>query len=322
MVSELKSEIGLLRKLPTYLASGIKGQAHVMPRICSVLTRGTLGFAHPRRPRGSFLFVGPTGVGKTETTNLFTSHLFSGAAPIRTDMSEYQLQSSVEKLIGADRDDPGLLGRALRGMTRGTLLFDEFEKAHPLVLDLFLQILEDARITLATGETLDLRPFFIVFTSNIGSEETMRMENSAFASVERTVLMRVRGRLRPELLGRVNEIVVFARLDYLIQREICEGMIEGELARLAALGHRVTIDHGIVEFLVRAGYHRTLGARPMRAAVERYLQDAVAASVLDGNCGCGRIVVDPIGERLIIDSDGEEPLDSHGSMAVSASRPK
>ncbi len=322
MVSELKSEIGRLRELPTHLATGIKGQAHVMPHVCSVVTRGMLGFAHPRRPRGSFLFVGPTGVGKTETANLFTAHLFSGAAPIRTDMSEYQLQSSVEKLIGGDRNDPGLLGRALRGVTRGTLLFDEFEKAHPLVLDLFLQILEDARITLATGETLDLRPFFVVFTSNIGSEETMRMENSAFASVERTVLMRIRERLRPELLGRINEIVVFARLDYAIQREICEGMIAGELARLGALGHKMTIDPGVVEFLVREGYHRTLGARPMRAAVERYLQDAVAASVLDGNYGCGRMVVDPIGERLIIEADGHEPLDSLGSKAVSAPRPK
>jgi ATP-dependent Clp protease ATP-binding subunit ClpA len=192
------------------------------------------------------------------------------------------------------------LGRALRGATRGTLLFDEFEKAHPLVLDLFLQILEDARITLATGEVLDLRPFYIVFTSNIGSEETMRMENSAFASVERTVLMRVRDRLRPELLGRINEVVVYARLDYATQREICEGMIEAELRRLRALGHHLEIDGSVVEFLVREGYHRTLGARPMRAAVERHLQDAVVGSLLAGDSGSGRIVVDAVREHLTL----------------------
>lgn len=322
MVSELTSEIGLLRELAGHLGTGIKGQAHAMPRICSVLTRGTLGFAHPRRPRGSFLFVGPTGVGKTETTNLFTAHLFAGATPVRMDMSEYQLQSSVEKLIGGGRDDPGLLGRALHGVKRGTLLFDEFEKAHPLVLDLFLQILEDGRITLATGEVLDLRPFFVVFTSNIGSEETMRMENSAFASVERTVLMRVRERLRPELLGRINEIIVFARLDYAIQRAICEDMIAGELARLKALGHEVTIGAEVVEFLVRVGYHRSLGARPMRAAVEKHLQDAIASSVVAGKGGSGRIVVAPVGECLILIEDDPESLDIGRTTAVAGPRAK
>jgi ATP-dependent Clp protease ATP-binding subunit ClpB len=126
--------------LPAHLAANLKGQEHVLPRVASVLTRGELGFAHPRRPRGKFLFVGPTGVGKTELTNLFTSYLFDGAAPIRFDMSEYQLQKSVDKLIGENAADPGLLGRALRGATRGTLLFDEIEKAHTLVLDLMLQM--------------------------------------------------------------------------------------------------------------------------------------------------------------------------------------
>ena len=149
-----------LRGLRAHLAAQIKGQNHVLPRLCSVLTRGELGFAHPHRPRGSCLFVGPSGVGKTETTNVFTAYLDGGAEPVRFDMSEYQLQGSVDKFIGENRDDPGLFGRALRRVAHGTILFDEIEKAHPLVLDLFLQILEDARITLATGETLDLRPFY------------------------------------------------------------------------------------------------------------------------------------------------------------------
>ncbi|MBC7819837.1 MAG: ATP-dependent Clp protease ATP-binding subunit [Planctomycetaceae bacterium] len=289
-----------LRGLPAHLATNIKGQDHVIGRVCSVLMRGELGFAHPLRPRGSFLFVGPTGVGKTETTNLFTNYLFDGASPARFDMSEYQLQSSVEKLIGGSRDDRGLLGRALRDVTRGTLLFDEIEKAHPLVLDLFLQILEDARITLATGETLDLRRFYITCTSNIGSAESMRMESAPFASVERTVLMRVREHLRPELVGRVNEIVVFARLGYAIQREICESMIAAELDRLRAMSHKIEIDANVVEFLVREGYHRTLGARPMRGAVERHLQEAIAVSLLCGGSGSGRITTDAVASRLIL----------------------
>lgn len=283
-----------LRGLPDHLATNIKGQDCVLSRVCSVLTRGELGFAHPRRPCGSLLFVGPTGVGKTETTNVFTEYLFGGARPVRFDMSEYQLQNSVEKLIGGEREDSGLLGRALSGRKRGTLLFDEIEKAHPLVLDLFLQVLEDARITLATGETLDLSGYYIVCTSNIGSSESMRMESAPFASVERTVLMRVREQLRPELIGRIGEIAVFARLAYSTQRTICESMIEVEVARLRALSYDLKIDSSVVEFLIREGYHRTLGARPMRAAVERHLQNAIAAHLLHGSAESGRLIVDEI----------------------------
>lgn len=290
-----------LRDLPSHLATHLKGQGHVLMRVGSVLTRGELGFAHPRRPKGSFLFVGPTGVGKTELTNLFTAYLFDGAAPIRFDMSEYQLQKSVEKLIGENRTDSGLLGRVLRARTGGTLLFDEIEKAHPLVLDLFLQILEDAWITLATGETLDLRGFYIVCTSNIGSAETMRMESAPFASVERTVLMRVRERLRPELVGRVTDLVVFARLDYDTQRAICEGMVARELVRLSALGHPLEITPSAFEYLIRRGFHRTLGARPLRSMIERSIQEAVIASLLAGRVAEGKLVVAKEEDRLVLE---------------------
>lgn len=292
--------VARLNGLRPHLAANIKGQGHVLDRVCSVLIRGELGMAHPRRPRGSFLFVGPTGTGKTETTNVFTDYLFGGAKPIRFDMSEYQLQKSVDKLIGENASDPGLLGRALRGVSRGTLLFDEVEKAHPLVLDLFLQILEDARITLATGEVLDLSGFYIVCTSNIGSSESMRMESAPFASVERTVLMRVREQLRPELVGRVNEIVVFARLDYITQRAICEDMIAAEVVRLHVLGHAIEVGTSVVEFLVRTGYHRTFGARPMRQVVERCLQEAVADDLLTGHAGSGLLAVDCRSSRVYL----------------------
>ena len=281
-----------LNGLRPHLAAAIKGQDHVLDRVCSVLTRGELGMAHPRRPKGSLLFVGPTGTGKTEMTNVFTAYLHGGAKPVRFDMSEYQLQKSVDKLIGENTGDGGLLGRILRGVTCGTLLFDEIEKAHPLVLDLFLQVLEDARITLATGEVLDLRGFYVVCTSNIGSEESMRMESAPFASIERTVLMRVRERLRPELVGRISEIIVFGRLNYSTQRAICEDMVTAEIARLGGFGHRVEAGADTIEFLVRQGYHRTLGARPMRGAVERNLQEAVAANLLAAKSGNGRLTVD------------------------------
>jgi len=298
MASELKfiapaSELlARLNGLRGHLGENIQGQPHVLDRVCSVLAHGELGMTNPRRPRGSFLFVGPTGVGKTELTNVFTAYLFPEKKVFRFDMSEYQLQNSVDRLLGENRSDPGLIGRALQGVYRGTLLFDEIEKAHPLVLDLFLQILEEARITLTTGEVLDLNGFYIVCTSNIGSSETMRMEFAPFASIERTVLMRVRGQLRPELVGRFNEIIVFARLGYATQRNICERMIAEEIRRLASLGHLIEVGPEAIEFLVRTGYHRMLGGRPMRRTVERCLQQAVAENLLAGHLGNGRLIAD------------------------------
>ena len=269
-----------LRHLETHLKANIKGQDHVLPRICSVLQRGELNLAHPHRPKGSFLFVGPTGVGKTEITIAFTEYLCGSDHLHRFDMSEFQNQSSVSLLLGNSATDSGMLGRALDKNIRGTLLFDEMEKAHPLVLDLFLQILDAGRITLANGETRNLNNYYIVFTSNIGAGEAMRMESSAFATIERTVLRRVDQVLRPELVARINEKLVFNRLPYAIQREICELMIRREVERLNRLGHNLTVEAATVETLVREGFHRTLGARPMRNTVDRFLQETVARTLV------------------------------------------
>jgi ATP-dependent Clp protease ATP-binding subunit ClpA len=262
-----------LRHLERHLQANIKGQDHVLPRICSVLQRGELNLAHPDRPKGSLLFVGPTGVGKTEVTTCFTDYLFGDGYLHRFDMSEFQNQSSVGLLLGASSSEIGMLGRALDKHGRGTLLFDEMEKAHPLVLDLFLQILDVGRITLANGETRNLNSYYVVFTSNIGAGEAMRMESSAFATIERTVLRRVDQVVRPELVARINEKLVFNRLPYAIQREICKLMIGREVERLNRLRHNLVVEPEIVEQLVRDGFHRTLGARPMRNTVDRFLQE-------------------------------------------------
>lgn len=269
-----------LRYLEAHLKSNIKGQDHVVPRICSVLQRGELNLAHPARPKGSFLFVGPTGVGKTEITIAFTDYLFGSNHLHRFDMSEFQNQASVGLLLGNSSADTGMLGRAMDENNCGTLLFDEMEKAHPLVLDLFLQILDAGRITLANGETRNLNSYYVVFTSNIGAAEAMRMESSAFATIERTVLRRVDQVLRPELVARINEKLVFNRLPYAIQREICELMIGREVERLNALGLPLGVPPETVELLVREGFHRTLGARPMRNTVDRFLQEMAAKAVL------------------------------------------
>jgi len=177
-----------LRALEAHLKATIKGQDHLLEQVASVLRRGELGLSHHGRPKGSFLFVGPTGTGKTEITNIFTTFLFDGIKPLRFDMSEYQNQSSVEKLIGEKVGDIGLLGRALAKANGGTLLFDEIEKAHPLVLDLFLQMLDDASITLASGERKNLAGYYIVCTSNIGAAEAMRMQCNHAKCAERDKL--------------------------------------------------------------------------------------------------------------------------------------
>ena len=274
------ADIDKLRNLDAHLRENIRGQDHVLPRVQSVLKRGELGLAHPNRPKGSFLFVGPTGVGKTEMAYCFSDFLFGLGNVHRFDMSEYQNQSSVGLLLGENEREIGLLGRVLAKAEGGTLLFDEMEKAHPLVLDLFLQMLDAGRITLATGETRSLNGYYIVFTSNIGAAEAMRMEHSALVTIERTVLRRVDQVLRPELVARISEKLVFTRLPFAVQREICEVMVGREVTRLAEMGFNLAINAETMEFLIREGYHRTLGARPMRNIVERYLQEMIAVQLL------------------------------------------
>src|SRR5213594_2247011 len=174
---------GKLHELESHLRQRIRGQDHVLPRVVSLLHRGELGLTKPGRPRGSFLFLGPTGVGKTELTLTFTSFLMSTAQAFRLDMSEYQTQESLGLLLGGKLGERGTLGMVYDRSKIGTLLFDEIEKAHPRVLDVFLQILDAARVTLATGETLELSGFYIVFTSNIGSADLMNLQYSKPATM-------------------------------------------------------------------------------------------------------------------------------------------
>jgi len=280
-----------LRGLAAHLRTHLRGQDPVLDRIGPALSRGEMGLGDPSRPRGSYLFVGPTGTGKTELAQLFTDYLFGPGHLAAFDLSEYQNKSSVERLLGADRSDPGLLGRALATHATGTLLFDEIEKAHPDFLDLFLQMVWHGRVTLATGETRSLTPYYLVFTSNIGAAEAMRMEHSTPAAVESAVLRRVEQALRPELVGRFDEKLVFRRLSYEVQREICEYLIAREVERLKNLGFDLEVSREALEFLVREGHHPHLGARPMRRAVEQNLQDAVVRCLFANGTASGPLVV-------------------------------
>lgn len=286
-----------LRGLEAHLRHWIRGQDHVIRHVAAALLRAEMGLSSPDQPLTSSLFVGPTGTGKTELALCFSDYLFGPGHVVRFDLSEYQNQSSVERLLGADRSDPGLLGRALHGRTHGTLLFDEIEKAHRLVLDLFLQMLHPARVTLATGDTLSFVSWHVVFTSNIGAADAMRMERSSQASIEAAVLRRVAQELRPELEVRIAEKYVFARLTPDVQREVCALLIACETARLRGLGHDLAVSREAVEFLLREGFDTYRGARPLRRAVERHLQQAVVRSLLAHGYANGQVV--PCGDRLV-----------------------
>src|ERR1035438_9591971 len=180
-----------LLELDSVLPREIRGQSQVLPRIISVIRRGELGLTKPGRPRGSFLLLGPTGVGKTETVVVLTRQIFGAEKLFRFDMSEFQTQESLGLLLGAKLGETGYLGAMRERAAEGSLLFDEAEKAHPRVLDIMLQLLDAARITVATGQTLDFSGFYVWLTSNIGSAELMSLQHSNDATLERHVLSQI-----------------------------------------------------------------------------------------------------------------------------------
>ncbi len=280
-----------LRQLQSHLSDRIRGQNHVIPRVVSALHRGELGLTTPHRPRGSFLFLGPTGVGKTELSLAFTDYLLGKDKLFRFDMSEYQTQESLGVLLGGRIGETGLLGMVVAKSVTGTLLFDEIEKAHPRVLDVFLQILDAARVTMASGETLDLSGFYIVFTSNIAAAEIINLQHSSFATMERHVLAKAQRSLRPELYARITEKLVFNRLNYDVQMEIARLHIARELSFLRDKGFELALGHSVISFLMQRGFHPRLGARPLRDTVEKHLRGAVANAMLGGVGLCARELV-------------------------------
>jgi ATP-dependent Clp protease ATP-binding subunit ClpA len=289
-----------LRTVDGVLRKEIRGQNQVLPRVVSVVQRGELSLTKPARPRGSFLLLGPTGVGKTETVVVLTNQIFGAEKLFRFDMSEFQTQESLGLLLGARLGETGYLGAVREHAEEGSLLFDEAEKAHPRVLDIMLQLLDAARITVATGRTLDFSGFYVWLTSNIGSAELMTLQHSNDATLERHVLSRAQQALRPEIFARITEKLVFNRLSYEHQLEIAEKFLSREIEFLAARGHTLELDKTVLPFLVRKGFHPKLGARPMRDAVEKQLGDALAEHLLAGKKSGGRLLVDESRDCLIV----------------------
>lgn len=272
----------------------------MLPPVLSIARRGQLGLTKPGRPRGSFLSLGPTGVGKTELILVLTRVLFGLDYLFRFDMSEFQTQDALGLLLGARADEIGMLGQVRRKSATGVLLFDEAEKAHPRILDILLQLLDAARLTTANGETHDFSGFYVWLTSNLGSAELLMLQHSSEATLERHVLTRAEQALRPEIFARIDEKLVFHRLSYDQQLEVAAKFLAGEINFLREQGHELEVADGVLPLLVRKGFHPKLGMRPMRHAVETLVGDAVAKELLAEKPCRGRLVVDASGETLTV----------------------
>ncbi|HTO05054.1 MAG TPA: AAA family ATPase [Opitutus sp.] len=291
-----------LLTLPTRLKGLLTGQDSAIDLVAERLQHGELGLTMPGRPKASFLFLGPTGVGKTELTLRFTEDLIGPGRAVRLDMSEYQTADRLALLLGTSDGEPGRIAEGFDACAgRGTLLFDEIEKAHPRVLDVLLQLLDAARLTTGRNRVLDFSDWYVVLTSNIGAQRIMTLRKSKFETMERLVRQDAQRELRPEIFARITVSVVFNNLDY-AQCEIAGGMTEKECGALATRGFVVFPENSVTDVIIQRGYYERLGARPMRDATELLIRNALAHHLLHGGVGAGRLKPDADGMKLQLEA--------------------
>ncbi len=307
----LSSERDKLLHMEDALRRRVVGQDEAVTAVSNAIRRARAGLQDPNRPMGSFLFLGPTGVGKTELTRALAEFLFDDeSAMVRIDMSEYMEKHSVARLIGAPPgyvgyDEGGSLTEAVRRRPYQVILFDEVEKAHPDVLNVLLQVLDDGRLTDGQGRTVDFRNTLIVLTSNLGSDALVRLPERADVSVAREAVMEaVRAAFRPEFLNRLDEILLFRRLS----RDDMKGVVAIQVERLKKLlaDRKVTleVDAAAMAWLGNAGYDPIYGARPLKRVIQRELQNPLAQAILEGRIPDGSTVhVTASDKGLVIEED-------------------
>jgi ATP-dependent Clp protease ATP-binding subunit ClpB len=298
----MEGEVEKLLAMEDKLRLRVVGQDEAVEAVSTAVRRARSGLQDPNRPIGSFIFLGPTGVGKTETARALAEFLFDDeSALVRLDMSEYMEKHSVSRLIGAPPgyvgyDEGGQLTEAVRRRPYAVILFDEIEKAHHDVFNVLLQILDDGRLTDGQGRTVDFRNAVVIMTSNIGSQEIQRLAGRPGADVQairEAALENLRAEFRPEFLNRVDEIVVFRPLG----REHVARIVEIQLGRLRKLleERQITIEltPAAREAIADAGYDPVYGARPLKRAIQRMVQDPLATKLLRGEFKPGdHVVVD------------------------------
>src|SRR6202047_516122 len=300
----LEGEKEKLLKMEDMLAKRVVGQAEAVRAVATAVRRARAGLQDPNRPMGSFMFLGPTGVGKTELTKALAEYLFNDeTAMVRLDMSEYMEKHSVSRLIGAPPgyvgyDEGGALTEAVRRRPYQVVLFDEIEKAHPDVFNVLLQVLDDGRLTDGQGRTVDFRNTLIIMTSNLGSEFLVNQpEGEDTGAVREQVMGMVRAHFRPEFLNRVDEIILFHRL----QKSEMGRIVEIQLSRLQKLLEdrkiTLTLDPAARDWLADKGWDPAYGARPLKRAIQKSVQDPLAELILSGRIKDGEKVVVSAGKQ-------------------------
>ena len=290
--SERAARAERLAQLPVEVATEVIGQRHVIVPVTEQIVQAELGLRDPEKPLGSFIFLGPTGVGKTQLVKTLARRLSPQAALARWDMSEFQTKESVDVMLGRSSGDEGRFGAEIRRAGDASfLLFDEFEKAHPDLLDLFLQMLDDARLTVASGRTFDFRRKYVFLTSNLGAAAAARMRHNSDEAIEFTVIAHARQKLRPEFFNRVDQVAVFRRLTLAEQEKVCHYHVGQKLARLRAGGLAVDLDASVYQFLLGEGFSYEDGARPLQRTIEKFLNRPVVTAWTAGHSGGGRLTV-------------------------------
>ena len=278
-----------LLRMEAVLGERVIGQMDAVEAVSNAVRRARAGLSDPSRPMGSFLFLGPTGVGKTELTKALAEFLFDDdSAMVRIDMSEFMEKHSVARLIGAPPgyvgyDEGGALTEAVRRRPYQVVLFDEVEKAHPDVFNVLLQVLDDGRLTDGQGRVVDFRNTLIILTSNLGSEALSNLAEAAKADEAKELVMTaVRAHFRPEFLNRLDEIVLFDRLTRADMDGIVRIQLKGLEGRLASRNIALTLDDAALNWLADEGYDPVYGARPLKRVIQKHLQDQLAEMLLAG----------------------------------------
>lgn len=297
-LAEAESE--KLKKLEQNLHQRVVGQSEAVHAVAQAIKRGRVGLKDPRRPIGSFMFLGPTGVGKTELSKALAELMFGSENDlIRVDMSEYMEKYSVSKMIGSPPgyvgyDEGGQLSEKVRRRPYSVVLFDEIEKAHPDVLNILLQVLDDGHITDAQGRKISFKNTIIIMTSNAGAESIVNPKRLGFSSADGSreknyelmkekVMEEVKRLFRPEFLNRIDEILVFHPISREDMGEILDIMLKGVRQRaLSELNIRLSFDQGTKDYLIEKGFDARYGARPLRRTIQSYVEDQLAEQILEG----------------------------------------
>jgi ATP-dependent Clp protease ATP-binding subunit ClpB len=293
----LEGERDKLLRMEDDLRKRVVGQDEALTAVADAVRRARAGLKDPNRPIGSFLFLGPTGVGKTELNKALAEFLFDDETAItRLDMSEYMEKHSVSRMIGAPPgyvgyDEGGALTEAVRRRPYQVVLFDEVEKAHPDVFNILLQVLDDGRLTDGQGRVVDFRNTLIVMTSNLGSDVLVNMdENASIETVRPLVLDVVRRHFRPEFLNRIDEMILFHRLDKVHMHDIVRIQLKGLEKLMADREMTLAIDDAALNYLAERGYDPAYGARPLKRVIQKLLVDGIARKILAGEFADGDVI--------------------------------